>query len=84
MVFFKKLGVLIYAILIVCAGALFILLSAGIVSTEQWSGALNALNVNLYAKAALGCAGGLFVLIGITAPFRVARKLQSSRIIAFQ
>ena len=84
MIFFKKLGVLIYAILLASAGALFALVAAGLISAEQCSGTVNALVANLYAKSAVGCVGGLFILIGVTAPFRVARQLQSSRIIAFQ
>lgn len=84
MIFLRKLGVLIYAALMLIAGSLLFLAATNVISAEQWTGALNAVKENLYSQAALGVMGGLFVLIGITAPFRITRKLNKNRIIAFQ
>ncbi|MFQ5952811.1 MAG: alkaline shock response membrane anchor protein AmaP [Candidatus Omnitrophota bacterium] len=84
MVFFKKLGILVYTVLMVAAGALFLLLGLNVLSAEQWTEALNALQGSVCVQATVGAVGGLFVLIGITAPFRLAKKINANRIIAFQ
>jgi uncharacterized alkaline shock family protein YloU len=84
MIFFKKLGVLIYAILMLCAGLVLVLISANVISADQWNTVLNTAKENLYSQAALAAIGGIFVIIGITAPLRVGRKLNKNRLIAFQ
>lgn len=80
----RKLCVFVYAVLMLVVGLLLLLAATNVVSTEQWTTALNAAKENLYSQAALGVVGGLFALIGVTAPFRVARRLNKNRIIAFQ
>ena len=84
MIFLKKLGILVYAALMLCAGLVLVSIAGNIISAEQWTGALNAVEGNLYSQAILGVVGGLFVIIGITAPMRVGRNLNKKRIIAFQ
>ncbi|MGD2278645.1 MAG: alkaline shock response membrane anchor protein AmaP [Candidatus Omnitrophota bacterium] len=84
MVFLKKLAVLIYALLLVCAGALFVLLPLNVISADQWTGVANAIGENLHLQVAVGCVGAIIILIGVTAPFRAAKGLQGTRIIAFQ
>ena len=84
MIFLKKLGILVYAALMLCAGLVLVSIAGNIISAEQWTGALNAVEGNLYSQAILGVVGGLFVIIGITAPMRVGRNLNKNRIIAFQ
>ena len=84
MIFLKKLVVLIYALLLVCAGAIFALVPFNVVSTEQWTNVISAVSGNLHLQVAVGCVGGILLIIGISAPFRAAKQFQSSRIIAFQ
>jgi uncharacterized alkaline shock family protein YloU len=84
MIFLKKLGVYVYMILMLGVGLVFLAVSANVVSAEQWTQALNALYGSLYLQVAVGAVGGLFVLLGITSPFRAAKGFQKTRIIAFQ
>jgi uncharacterized alkaline shock family protein YloU len=84
MIFFKKLGVFIYAVLMLCVGLALAAIAANIISAEQWAAALNLAKENMYSQAALAVIGGIFIIIGITAPLRIGRKLNKNRIIAFQ
>ena len=84
MIFFKKLGVLVYAALMLCVGLALIAAATNFVSAQQWTNVLSLAKENLYSQVTLGVIGGLFLLIGATAPFRTSRKLNKNRIIAFQ
>jgi len=82
--FFKRIGVLIYAMLMICAGGLFLLVSLNIFPTERWTELLGVVYGTLGYQIALGSVGGLFVVIGVSAPFRFAKKIRRNRVIAFQ
>jgi uncharacterized alkaline shock family protein YloU len=81
---FKKFFAFIYMILMVAVGVILVVLAAKVISPTQLSDTIGTLNENIYTQTAVGVVGGIFVLLGILAPFRVSRKFQTSKIIAFQ
>jgi len=80
----KRLGVLVYAGILVCAGALLGLIALKVVTPELCVEGINAVTANIRFQAAAGCVGALLVLTGATAPFRLEKKLKKTRIVAFQ
>lgn len=82
--FFKRIGILIYMLLMLGAGAVLLLVALNIFPSEQWAGILDTVNGTLGYQVALGVTGGLFVVIGIIAPCRLAKNLKKSRTVSFQ
>ncbi len=82
--FLKRIGALIYMVLMAAAGALFIASAFNVVPTDMLVCALTAVQENIALQSVLGVIGGLFVVIGITTSFRLIKRLERGRIIAFQ
>ena len=82
--FFKRLGMVLYMLLMLGAGGLFLVISLNMFPPEQWAEMLNVMSGAVACRIAIGAAGGLFVIIGIAAPYRLEKKLKKSRIVAFQ
>lgn len=80
----KRLAVFVYALILVCTGALLGLIALKLVTPELCVEGLSAVTANIRFQAALACVGALLVLIGATAPFRLEKKLKKTRIVAFQ
>jgi uncharacterized alkaline shock family protein YloU len=82
--FFRRLFNLIYALLMISAGAVLILLALGVYTAADIG---DMLAVTIYGditvKAVVGAAGGIFVLIGLIAPYRMGKKLKKDRVISF-
>ncbi len=82
--FLKRIGVFLYMLLMAGAGALFLLLSFNAVSLDYLAEKINAVAGPLGFQIFLGVAGGIFVIVGMSAPYRLEKKLKKNRIIAFQ
>lgn len=82
--FFRRLFNLIYALLMVLAGGIFILLSLEIYTAADIG---DILSVTVYkditVKTIVGAVGGVFVLIGMFAPYRMGKRLKKDRVISF-
>jgi uncharacterized alkaline shock family protein YloU len=84
MYFFRRLFMLAFMLMMIAAGAVLIAISLNVVSPEQWAGVIGQATATLTAQASVGAVGGLFVLIGLVAPYMQAKQLKKKRIIAFQ
>ncbi|MEA3489306.1 MAG: alkaline shock response membrane anchor protein AmaP [Candidatus Omnitrophota bacterium] len=84
MCFFKKIGILIYMMLMLGAGALFLIVSLNVLPQDQWMDLLSLASGSFSCQILLGIVGGIFVVIGIISPIRLAKKLEKSRTVSFQ
>lgn len=82
--FIKKLFALIYLVLMVCAGVFILTIAINIVPSTTWSELLDQLYASPNCQIALGAVGVVFILIGIIAPYRISKRLGSSKLITFQ
>ncbi|MFH1305252.1 MAG: alkaline shock response membrane anchor protein AmaP [Candidatus Omnitrophota bacterium] len=84
MVFLKRLGTLVYVFLMVVTGAVMTLISIRMFTLDQWTIAMETVNGTFAIRAALGAVGGIFVFLGVIAPFRLERNIKKNRVLAFQ
>jgi uncharacterized alkaline shock family protein YloU len=82
--FFRRLSVVIYMLLMLGVGALLLLVSLNAVSPEQWAELLSTTSETASYRLTAGIIGGLFVIIGIIAPYRMEKRIKKNRTIAFQ
>ncbi|MFC1644390.1 alkaline shock response membrane anchor protein AmaP [Candidatus Omnitrophota bacterium] len=82
--FFKRLGALIYMLMMLGAGAIALAVSLNVLTVERWTETFKIINETSSYQITLTVIGGLFVLIGIIAPFRLHKRLKGSRVVAFQ
>ncbi|NQT32256.1 MAG: alkaline shock response membrane anchor protein AmaP [Candidatus Omnitrophica bacterium] len=82
--FFRRIGILIYMLMMLGAGAVVLVLSLNIISAENLSQWVGLINENMYSQAAAVALGGLFLLIGVISPFRMSSGLKSKRMVSFQ
>ncbi|MBD3296920.1 MAG: alkaline shock response membrane anchor protein AmaP [Candidatus Omnitrophica bacterium] len=82
--FFRRLFNLVYALLMILTGAVFILLALDLYTAADL-GDMLAVTVyqDITVKTIVGAAGGVFILIGIFAPYRMGKKLKKDRVISF-
>ena len=82
--FFKRIGILIYMLLMIGAGALLIVVPLDLFSAEDSVGLINFIRGDIVYQASVISAGAVFVLIGLIASARMFKGLEKSRIVAFQ
>ncbi len=82
--FFRRLSVVIYMLLMLGVGILLLLLSINALSPEQWAELLSVTSETASYRVTVGVIGGIFVILGILAPYRVEKRIKKNRTIAFQ
>ncbi|MGB2601254.1 MAG: alkaline shock response membrane anchor protein AmaP [Candidatus Omnitrophota bacterium] len=82
--FFRRIGMLVFMLMMLGTGALLILLSVNIVAPEQWADAISRIGDSFGTQAVAGAVGALFVLIGLVAPYRQAKSMKRGRVLSFQ
>ncbi|MFH1395141.1 MAG: alkaline shock response membrane anchor protein AmaP [Candidatus Omnitrophota bacterium] len=82
--FFKRFGVLIYALLLVGVGSVFFLMSLNLILPEQWVDIIGVINSTMSFQVAAVVIGVLFIIIGLMAPYKLEKTIQKKRIVAFQ
>ncbi|MCK4852274.1 MAG: hypothetical protein KAS86_04085, partial [Candidatus Omnitrophica bacterium] len=82
--FLKKIGMMVYMILMLAAGSLVFFISLDIVPVEQCAGALNILHGSMGWQIVMWAVSAIFIITGIITPIRVARTIRSGRMIKFQ
>lgn len=82
--FLKRIGVILYMILMLGAGTVFFLIALDVFPVEQWTETINIIHEMVNYKITLGAVGGIFMILGVVAPFRVSKNLKSARAITFQ
>ena len=82
--FFRKLGILLYALLMLGVGALLLLVSVSVIPPETLSDLAELAAGDIVYQASLGAVGALFILIGVIAPYRMFKKLERGRTVSFQ
>lgn len=82
--FFRRLGMLVFMLLMLATGVSYILISLNVFLPEGCSGTVGLIQDSLYYRAAMGFVGGLFVLIAVVAPWKQARSMKKNRMIAFK
>lgn len=82
--FIRKIATLLYVLLMIAVGAGFILFSWNILPKERLIEALDMINAIPALQITFSAVGGFFVLLGILAPYRLAKALSGARVIAFQ
>ena len=82
--FLKRLGMLIYALLMLSVGALFVLTAFSCISSDLWGSFCDVIAGNLYYQVAMVVVGAIFVIAGVMAPYRLGKKLKKDRVISFQ
>lgn len=82
--FLKKIIMLVYMLLTLAAGALFLFIALKAYLPTGWASAVDALSENTSYQIALGAIGAIFLAIGLTVPKRLAGKFKRDRVIAFQ
>ncbi|MFH1878671.1 MAG: hypothetical protein ABH883_07695, partial [Candidatus Omnitrophota bacterium] len=63
--FIKRVFLFLYFVLMVCAGAFFVVLSSGFVSVENWTDLFDLLHESFYTQIALAVIGAVFIVIGL-------------------
>jgi uncharacterized alkaline shock family protein YloU len=81
--FIKKLLLFIYLVIMVCAGALFIVLSVGMVSTATWTDMIGSITESVWTQATVAVLGLIVALAGIIGYFRGIKKIKTSKLITF-
>lgn len=82
--FFRRVGAILYMLLMMAGGILFLSISFNVFSSEYWIELLNTLNSILGYQIAFGVVGCTFIVIGITAPYKLGKKLRKKRAVAFK
>jgi uncharacterized alkaline shock family protein YloU len=82
--FFRRIGMLVFMLMMLASGLLLITLSVNIISPQQWADAISYIGDSLGAQVAAGAVGALFVLIGLVAPYRQAKSMKRGRVLSFQ
>jgi len=82
--FFKKIGILVYTLLMLGAGALLLLVSLKVITPGSLAELVELAGSSIAYQITAGAAGAVFFLIGVIAPFRMLKNLQKGRIVSFQ
>lgn len=82
--FFRRLSVVIYMLLMLGVGIFLLLLSINALSPEQWAELLSVTSETVSYRVTVAVIGGIFVILGIFAPYRVEKRIKKNRTIAFQ
>lgn len=82
--FIKRVGVIVYMLLMLAVGISLLLLSLGIVTPDSLSDALYAVGEDIAYQVTLGVIGAIFIIVGIIAPYRIEKKLKKNRVVSFQ
>ena len=82
--FLKRITTLVYALLLIGSGTLFILLAVNTFSVDYWSDMVSIISDNSSYRAAIGVAGGILFIIGVIAPIRLGKKIKSSKMVGFK
>ncbi len=82
--FFRKLSVFVYLVLMMGAGALLISIAIETITLDMATYAIKLVAGSPALQIALYAVGGLFLLIGIVGPLRMAKDISNGTIIAFQ
>ncbi|MBD3425984.1 MAG: alkaline shock response membrane anchor protein AmaP [Candidatus Omnitrophica bacterium] len=82
--FFRRIGMLVFMVMMFCVGAVLITVSLNIVTPEQWSDMVAAVNDDITVRASVAAVGALFLLIGLVAPYRQSKSMKRSRVLSFQ
>lgn len=80
----KKLWIFIYLTLMISVGAALISMAIGTVTPETVNGALRSVAGSQELQILLYALGGVFLLIGIVGPLKMASGLSNDSMIAFQ
>jgi hypothetical protein len=80
----KKLGAIIYFILMAGVGATLLAVALKVLSPDKVAECLNFYAGSINMRVALGVAGGILLSLGAIAPFRVSKGSNSSRVVKFQ
>lgn len=84
MIFLKRLFVLLYMLLMVLTGLLYIVLALHLYPSVDWMEMLNIVYESTNSQIAMGVVGAFFILTGLTSYLRAVRKLNRNRMITFQ
>ncbi|MDP8259259.1 MAG: alkaline shock response membrane anchor protein AmaP [Candidatus Aadella gelida] len=82
--FFRRLVVFLYMLLMVSLGGFLVLASLNLLSPEKCAEIMNMIVADTGYQIAGAVAGIVIILIGIIAPYRLAKRLKRSRFISFQ
>lgn len=82
--FLRKLGIFVYLFMMIGAGALLISVAIETITPDMIAYALKLVAGSQAIQIALYALGGLFLLIGIVGPLKMARDISDESIIAFQ
>jgi len=82
--FLRKLGIFVYLVLMIGIGALLISIAIETITLDMATHAFKLVSGSAALQIVLYAAGGLFILIGIVGPLKMARDINDGSIIAFQ
>lgn len=82
--FLKKLGIFVFLALMIGAGSLFISIAIDTITPDMVMSALKLVAESPALQIVLYAVGGIFLLVGVVGPLRMARDLSDGNIIAFQ
>ena len=81
--FLKRLGVLVYMLLMAATGALFILAALGVISPEAWASFFSTICASEDLQVLLSAIGSVFVLIGVVSFVMFSKNIRG-RVLTFQ
>ncbi|MDD5634101.1 MAG: alkaline shock response membrane anchor protein AmaP [Candidatus Omnitrophica bacterium] len=81
--FFKRVGALIYMLILLAIGALFLLVANGVISGQQLEISSDILCDIQACRIALMIIGAILVIDGILTPYKLNRSIKTNRIVAF-
>lgn len=82
--FFKKIGIFIYLIVMIGAGASFLVLASGLISAETIGETASLIQGAVEFQGAVAAVGALIILFGLSGAGKAFKKLNKSKLITFQ
>jgi len=82
--FIKRIFMLVYMVLMLGAGLFLLAAAFNIITAEQWTQALGAITANPSYQMTATVIGGIFVLLGVLAPYRMSKGIKKNRVVSFQ
>jgi uncharacterized alkaline shock family protein YloU len=80
----KKLGAIIYFVLMVGVGATLLAVSLKVLSPEKVAESLTFFTGSVNMQVTLGVIGAILLMLGVIAPMRAAKGSNSARVVKFQ
>lgn len=82
--FLKRIGGMIYLVIMVAAGTLCLAVALKLITSAHLTNTINIVTGSITSQIVVGGIGLIFIVIGIVTPYRLSKSIKRDRMIAFQ